>query len=182
MAACFGCFQQMTPLGFYIAGDAVQIPAWFYTPAAELQSRELCDGFLVTCRLSKLCFCLYILVWSYASFVWKEPIVVGYDVVFRRNCFHLQVIMLTFRPWRWSSTFLKNIAIYLPNYTTSRIPENRSQMNKKRKTRDIRTWKNIYFSTYPPPTLIHLPHRFTSASKPAEQKSFWLLSQSLRTL
>jgi hypothetical protein len=31
--------------------------------------------------------------------------------------------------------------------------------------------KDIYFSTYPPPTLIHLSHRFISASKPAEQKS-----------
>jgi hypothetical protein len=31
--------------------------------------------------------------------------------------------------------------------------------------------KNIYFSTYPPPTLIHLSHRFTSASKPTTQKS-----------
>jgi hypothetical protein len=42
----------------------------------------------------------------------------------------------------------------------------RSQMDVKRKTRDIRTWKkNISFSTYPPPTLIHLSHRFTSASK-----------------
>jgi hypothetical protein len=28
--------------------------------------------------------------------------------------------------------------------------------------------KNIYFLAYPPPTLIHLPHRFTSASKPVE--------------
>jgi hypothetical protein len=27
--------------------------------------------------------------------------------------------------------------------------------------------RNIYFSTYPPPTLIHLYGRFTSASKPA---------------
>jgi hypothetical protein len=36
---------------------------------------------------------------------------------------------------------------------------NRSQMNMKRKTRDIRTWerKIIYFSTYPPPTLIRVP-------------------------
>jgi hypothetical protein len=32
--------------------------------------------------------------------------------------------------------------------------------------------KNIYFSTYPPPTLIHLSHCFTSESKPAAQKSF----------
>jgi hypothetical protein len=26
--------------------------------------------------------------------------------------------------------------------------------------------ENNYFSTYPPPTLIHLSHSFTSASKP----------------
>jgi hypothetical protein len=32
--------------------------------------------------------------------------------------------------------------------------------------------KNIYFSTYPPRTLIHFSHRFTSASKPAALKSF----------
>jgi hypothetical protein len=34
---------------------------------------------------------------------------------------------------------------------------NKSQMDTKRKTRDIQTWgKKNYFSTYPPPTLIHL--------------------------
>jgi hypothetical protein len=32
--------------------------------------------------------------------------------------------------------------------------------------------KSICFFTYPPPTLIHLPHRFTSASKPAAWKYF----------
>jgi hypothetical protein len=32
--------------------------------------------------------------------------------------------------------------------------------------------RNIYFSTYPPPTLIHLFHGFTSVSKPAAYKSF----------
>jgi hypothetical protein len=32
--------------------------------------------------------------------------------------------------------------------------------------------KNIYFSIYPPPTLIHLSLRFTIASKPAAYKSF----------
>jgi hypothetical protein len=31
--------------------------------------------------------------------------------------------------------------------------------------------KDIYFSTYYPPTLIQLSHRFTGASKPAAQKS-----------
>jgi hypothetical protein len=41
----------------------------------------------------------------------------------------------------------------------------------KRKTCDIRTWEKIYLLAYPPPTLIHLSHRFTSASKPAAQKS-----------
>jgi hypothetical protein len=52
---------------------------------------------------------------------------------------------------------------------------NRSQMDVKPKTCDIRNWGEktpIYFSTYPPPTLIHLSHHFTSASKPAAQKSF----------
>jgi hypothetical protein len=44
---------------------------------------------------------------------------------------------------------------------------NRSKMDTKRKTCVIRTWKNIYFSTYPPPTLKILSHRFTNASKPA---------------
>jgi hypothetical protein len=44
---------------------------------------------------------------------------------------------------------------------------NKSQMDIKRKTCDIRTWKNIYFSTYPPPTLLHLANRFTSESKTA---------------
>jgi hypothetical protein len=49
---------------------------------------------------------------------------------------------------------------------------NRSQMEIKRKTCDIQNWKkNIYFSTYPPPTLIRLSNRFTSASKPTAQKS-----------
>jgi hypothetical protein len=38
-------------------------------------------------------------------------------------------------------------------------------MDIKRETCDTRTWKNIYFSTYPPPTLIHLSHRFTCASQ-----------------
>jgi hypothetical protein len=32
--------------------------------------------------------------------------------------------------------------------------------------------KNIYFSTYPSSTLIHLSHRFTNASEPATYKSF----------
>jgi hypothetical protein len=36
----------------------------------------------------------------------------------------------------------------------------------------VKPGKNIYFSTYPPPTLTHLSNHFTSASKPAVQKSF----------
>jgi hypothetical protein len=32
--------------------------------------------------------------------------------------------------------------------------------------------KSIYFSTYPPPTFIHMSHHFTSALKPTAQKSF----------
>jgi hypothetical protein len=50
-------------------------------------------------------------------------------------------------------------------------PVNRSQTDIKRKTCDIRPWGGgIYFSAYPPPTLIHLSHRFTSASQPTAQK------------
>jgi hypothetical protein len=33
------------------------------------------------------------------------------------------------------------------------------------------TGKNIYFSTYPPPTPIHLSHHFTSESNPAAQRN-----------
>jgi hypothetical protein len=36
--------------------------------------------------------------------------------------------------------------------------------------------RNMYFSTYPQPRLIHLSHRFTSASKPAAQKADCCLS------
>jgi hypothetical protein len=42
-------------------------------------------------------------------------------------------------------------------------------MGTKRKICYIRTWKNIYFSTDPPPSPIQLSHRFSSASKPAAQ-------------
>jgi hypothetical protein len=38
-----------------------------------------------------------------------------------------------------------------------------------------------YFWTYPPPTLIHLPHRITSASKPAAYKSFDCCLSHFRT-
>jgi hypothetical protein len=41
--------------------------------------------------------------------------------------------------------------------------------------------KNIYFSTYPPPTLIHLSRRLTSASKPAAEKSFDYCLSDFRT-
>jgi hypothetical protein len=44
---------------------------------------------------------------------------------------------------------------------------NSSQMDIKLKICDIRTDENIYFSTYPPPILIHLSHRFANASKAA---------------
>jgi hypothetical protein len=45
-------------------------------------------------------------------------------------------------------------------------------MDTKRKTCDIRNWKkNVYFSTYSPLKLIHLSRHFTSASKPAVEKS-----------
>jgi hypothetical protein len=41
--------------------------------------------------------------------------------------------------------------------------------------------KNIYFSTYSPPTLIHFSHRFTTASKPAAWKSFHSCLSHFRT-
>jgi hypothetical protein len=44
---------------------------------------------------------------------------------------------------------------------------NRSQMDINRKYVAFELEKKIYFSTYPPLTLIHFSHRFTSASKPA---------------
>jgi hypothetical protein len=34
------------------------------------------------------------------------------------------------------------------------------------------SWKRLFFSTYPPPTLIHLSFHFTTASKSAAYKSF----------
>jgi hypothetical protein len=46
----------------------------------------------------------------------------------------------------------------------TRESANRSQMDIKHKTCDIRTLKNIYFLTCPLPTLIRLFHRFTSVS------------------
>jgi hypothetical protein len=41
--------------------------------------------------------------------------------------------------------------------------------------------KNIYFSTYPPPTSIHLSHHFTSASKSVALKSFDCCLSHFRT-
>jgi hypothetical protein len=41
--------------------------------------------------------------------------------------------------------------------------------------------KTFYFSTYPPPAMIHLSHRFTSASKPASWKSFVCCLSHFRT-
>jgi hypothetical protein len=41
--------------------------------------------------------------------------------------------------------------------------------------------RNIHFSTYPPPTLIHLSHRFTSASKPTTWKPFDCCLSNFRT-
>jgi hypothetical protein len=55
--------------------------------------------------------------------------------------------------------------VYIFRYEGESV--NRSQMDIKLRTCDIGTWKNIYFSTYPPSTLIYLSHRFTKASKPA---------------
>jgi hypothetical protein len=36
--------------------------------------------------------------------------------------------------------------------------------------------KNVYFSTHPPPTLIHLSHRFTSASNPQHRSRLTVVS------
>jgi hypothetical protein len=48
-----------------------------------------------------------------------------------------------------------------------REPVNRSQMDIKHKTCDIRTWKQRHlFLDISPPTLIHLSHLFTSAWNP----------------
>jgi hypothetical protein len=43
---------------------------------------------------------------------------------------------------------------------------NRSQMDINVKHVIFKPEENIYFSTYPPPTLIHLSHPFTSSSTP----------------
>jgi hypothetical protein len=52
-----------------------------------------------------------------------------------------------------------------------------SKIYVKYKTCDSRNWKkHIYVSTYPPPTLLHSSHCFTSASKPAAQKYFDFVS------
>jgi hypothetical protein len=56
----------------------------------------------------------------------------------------------------------------------------RPQMDIKRKTCDIRTRKRTFFLSYSPPTLIYLSHRFTSASKPAAEKSFDFYRSNLR--
>jgi hypothetical protein len=56
-----------------------------------------------------------------------------------------------------------------------------SQIDTKRKTYDIRTWQKKYFSTYPPPTLIPMSHRFTSVSEPAAYNSFGRCLSYFRT-
>jgi hypothetical protein len=53
---------------------------------------------------------------------------------------------------------------------------NRSQMDVKRKTYDIWSWKKNLFLDISYTKLIHLSHCFTSASKPA---AFWVLPQPL---
>jgi hypothetical protein len=50
---------------------------------------------------------------------------------------------------------------------------NRSQMDIKSKTWKTRTWNKTISRHTPPPTPIHLSHRFTTASKPAAYKSFY---------
>jgi hypothetical protein len=63
------------------------------------------------------------------------------------------------RFWNMASQFLE--------YSYGSESVNRSQVDIKRKTCDILSWRKILFSIYPPPTLIHLSHLLTSASKPA---------------
>jgi hypothetical protein len=54
---------------------------------------------------------------------------------------------------------------------------NRSQMDTKCKTSDIRTLgKNIYFSTYPLPTLIHLSHLYSARRKPQHKSLLTVVS------
>jgi hypothetical protein len=62
-----------------------------------------------------------------------------------------------------------------------REPVKRSQMDINVKHVIFEPGKNIYFLTYPPSTLVHMPHRFTSASKPATQKSFDCYLSHFRT-
>jgi hypothetical protein len=53
----------------------------------------------------------------------------------------------------------------------------KSHMDIKREPCDIisNLEKTFYFPTYPPPTLIHLSHRFASESKPAARRSLLTL-------
>jgi hypothetical protein len=81
----------------------------------------------------------------------------------------------------YSCIYLETLALGLvqqciPLYEGESV--NRPQMDIKRKTCDIRTWQKNYFSTYPPPTLMHLSHRFTIASKPAAQIREFLVSSA----
>jgi hypothetical protein len=55
-----------------------------------------------------------------------------------------------------------------------------SEIDIKRKTCDTRTWeKHLFLDISSTNTDTLVPSHFTSASKPASQKSFWLLSQPL---
>jgi hypothetical protein len=89
------------------------------------------------------------------------------------------------------ATFVSGLALYIA-YATSHAhfplcryegeSINRSQMGTKLKKKVIfEPGKNFYFSTYPPPTMIHLSHRFTCASKSAACKSFHCCLSHFRT-
>jgi hypothetical protein len=78
-------------------------------------------------------------------------------------------------PEKVFDTFLSLRSKLLGCYEAESV--NRSQLDTKRRTCDIQTLRNIYLSTYFPPALIHLSHRFTGASETAAEKS--LVSQPL---
>jgi hypothetical protein len=72
--------------------------------------------------------------------------------------------IITIRPilLGWTGRWLSRLLRCNDKYEVESV--NRSQMDIKHVI--FQHGKSIYFSTYPPPTLIHLSHRFTSASKP----------------
>jgi hypothetical protein len=68
----------------------------------------------------------------------------------------MMMMMMKYITWQWWSQYIRESV-------------NRSQMDIKRKTCDIQTWKKAFISQHPPPTLMDLSHRFIFASKPTAQ-------------